>query len=575
MGVGVVPIQWPVRGTRFFNASLLPDYTTAPLPVLKTFSAAHAMLQRDYTKHEHVRSAWCHTSFGPPQTITANPLLVTPFSAASATADMIEPPRKRQKTGKTMRRKDEGGVENSPELKAIDEEEEDVANNPLMRTYKIKMLPTPDQRRELKKIFDVCRIAYNWANTRVGERVRLDGLSVMQAANFIAIRNEWTRDVGDTYPCTKGIVKTYACGAIEQLTTAYTINEKRRKKKPMHTYEIGNRDLLLSSAETIKVEGDRKANNYAKKTSPLSRFAPSPYNSHRKPECLAFLGGNLATTGGIRLRDSQRVIDRLLSDGDRLMFTSLIQWDKRTNTFFFLYVFELPKLEDPDPTFAHKRVVSTDPGSNPFQHWYSPTSGRHGELLSGKSGGPQLVKRLNSIRARERELKMRSERPKRCIRSRKWCQRTRRLQRKLAQIRVCQHNWMRCAHYDAANFLLRHYHIVIQPWLKVAGMVRYGEGGLSAAGKRKMTGWSHHKFRVRLLSASARYKGRHVIVSEEPGTSKTCTQCGYWNADLALGDKVYDCPQCGVCVDRQLAGARNNFFAAYGCAKRMWWDGTH
>jgi hypothetical protein len=57
-----------------------------------------------------------------------------------------------------------------------------------------------------------------------------------------------------------------------------------------------------------------------------------------------------------------------------------------------------------------------------------------------------------------------------------------------------------------------------------------------------------------------------------PGTSKTCTDCGWWNADLKLGDKVCHCHRCGVVVDRQLAGARNNFFAAYGMAARVGWD---
>jgi transposase len=32
------------------------------------------------------------------------------------------------------------------------------------------------------------------------------------------------------------------------------------------------------------------------------------------------------------------------------------------------------------------------------------------------------------------------------------------------------------------------------------------------------------------------------------------------------GDKIYDCPRCHIKVDRQLAGAPNNLFAAYGMA---------
>jgi len=45
-------------------------------------------------------------------------------------------------------------------------------------------------------------------------------------------------------------------------------------------------------------------------------------------------------------------------------------------------------------------------------------------------------------------------------------------------------------------------------------------------------------------------------------------------ADLRVQDKRFICPRCGVVVDRQLAGARNNFLAAYGMAVGVGWDGV-
>ena len=81
-----------------------------------------------------------------------------------------------------------------------------------------------------------------------------------------------------------------------------------------------------------------------------------------------------------------------------------------------------------------------------------------------------------------------------------------------------------------------------------------------------MLTWSHSLFERRLKSASVRYAGRHVLTTTEPGTSKTCTHCGHWKADLLPRDKIYACTACGLRVDRQLAGARNNLFAALGLA---------
>lgn len=39
--------------------------------------------------------------------------------------------------------------------------------------------------------------------------------------------------------------------------------------------------------------------------------------------------------------------------------------------------------------------------------------------------------------------------------------------------------------------------------------------------------------------------------------------------------KKFRCAACGTCVGRDLNGARNNFFAAFGAASGMGWDGIH
>jgi putative transposase len=97
---------------------------------------------------------------------------------------------------------------------------------------------------------------------------------------------------------------------------------------------------------------------------------------------------------------------------------------------------------------------------------------------------------------------------------------------------------------------------------------------LGSPAVRKMLTWSHYADRQRLKSTAARYAGRHVIESQEPGTSKTCTNCGYWHAGLALSDRTFVCPRCHIEVDRDVAGARKNFFSEYGRAVGVGWDGA-
>jgi hypothetical protein len=72
-------------------------------------------------------------------------------------------------------------------------------------------------------------------------------------------------------------------------------------------------------------------------------------SSDRRVECLALFGCNLKNVGGIRLQDKQHVIDRLLAEGNRLKEDAKILWDKRTESYHFIYTFEQPSLPDPDP----------------------------------------------------------------------------------------------------------------------------------------------------------------------------------------------------------------------------------
>ena len=530
-------------------------------------------------------SEWGHTCWVPPDTAQMN----CPASVGSVFAHQPElRSNKRQK-----------GPDGAP---IITDQPCQPKKAQLERTYKIQMLPTPEQREELRRIFEISRIAYNFANKRVKARYAQDpDAGPARAANFYTIRNEWAHLPPETFP--QGVDKGFAKLAVRQLTYAYASTLKNKTQMRGSLPSIKYIKMAPSSSIPNYDESDEEDSEYAtkytevihiacdpknptkvkgdpgqtrmNKGSQLLRFAPTPKSSRRRhPECVAHFGMDLSKMGGIRLRDSPRVISKLLSDGSRLQHECKIMWDHRTNIFHFLYCFTLPVLPDPDPSFSSKRIVSLDPGSKPFQHWFSPTSGAHGTLLDGDA----LKKRLQYIEKLKEHIRDRKEtrpRPQRPHSEFKHTSKyrhrsTRRLKNRLARAQVRLHNWMRSGHYDAANFLLRQHDIIIAPILNVAKMV--SEDGLCRNGKRKMLAWSHYKFRQRLISASARYEGRHVLETREPGTSKTCTQCGHWNASLALGDEVFRCPNCALCVDRQLAGARNNFLAAYGCALGVYWD---
>lgn len=327
--------------------------------------------------------------------------------------------------------------------------------------------------------------------------------------------------------------------------------------------------------ETIQIQKDN-GNKPETKHSTLLRFEKAPPLENRKgrAECLAFFGNNLSGVGGIKLFDKERVINRMVADGNRLHEDCKILWDKRARSFHFIYTFVQPKLEDPDPTFVNKRIASNDPGCQPFQQWYSPTSNRYGVLLDG--GVEELEDRCLVLDTLTSRVAKRANGPDINARPRTKRQRrrtTRALKRKLAKERRRLYGWIENGHYAAANFMLENHDIIIQPKLAVSQLVQKSKRNIRSETVRKMYTWSHYKYRQRLQWAATRYAGRHVIESREPGTSRTCTDCGFWHQNLKVSQKTFCCPSCKIKVHRDVAGARNNFFSEYGRAVGIGWDG--
>ena len=424
------------------------------------------------------------------------------------------------------------------------------------------MRPTLKQKKALMLSFGVARAAYNFANDLVRNygarpwanllRDGWNGWKEGVKSNQFGDSHQW-RWIVDS-----GVHTKIEAQAIRQLAANYASIAAKNESHP-----VDFRSYRKMAIETLLLEKGSTGG-------PLRRFLPLPYVSRKKhAQCLVKIGGNSLEAGPILLEDKKSMIERLVAEEIPLHDGKII-WNKRLGTFHFCYTYELPALPDPDPRFQNKRIVAADPGVFPFQAWYSPTSGEHGRLLDGET--EKLHSRCLAIdKLQSRCDKHNGGRTR--SRRQKW--RTRRkLRRRLVRERKRLTQWVEAAHYDCINLLLRRHDLILQPKFETARLSRRRTRNIRSDTVRKMCTWSHYKYRQRLKSTAARYPGRHVIETSEPGTSKTCTHCGFWKADLRVQDKVYNCPACGLVVDRQLAGARNNFFAAYGMAVRVGWDGV-
>ena len=481
------------------------------------------------------------------------------------------------------------------------------------RAYRVRMIPTAEQKKRLKQCFAASRHAYNY----VVDRVKNHG----DAPNEYARREDYR--ASDRPEWVTAVSTKIVAGGITDAAKAYDSNIKKRQLNPgQHgAFDVKFRSHRKTRTESIHIEGDGDS---AKKQSTLLAFRPLPFanNPALRSECAVFFGNNLKDIGekywdeesaeeraarlargrvdgkrpkaarkpqwrtllgadGIRLQDKPHVIARLLAegkagDGMGVVNGCKVHWDKRKDTFHLIYCYELPPLADPDPSFETKRIAATDPGVREFMTWYAPFTGNHGELFKG--GQDQIVERCTRIDRLTSEMALRGQKyattaPQRTRRQRR--QRFRQMKRTLARERCRLHDYVAAGHYASANYLLDHHDLVVAPKLATSRMVPRDGRVFGSTTARAMLTWSHGLFMQRLHSAAYRHAGRHIVIdSGEPGTSRTCGDCGHWNAQLG-GDKTYNCSRCGTVISRDLNGARNNFFAAFGDAVGMGWDGVH
>lgn len=428
--------------------------------------------------------------------------------------------------------------------------------NGQLRVLKIRLMPTASQTRELKRAFSAARHAYNWANERVRNGAR---------PNFIELRNAYRahhREHPLEWASGENAVSTHiVAGAIKQLADAYSSNFAKRKKDASHTFDVKFRSLRKTQTESLRIDKDQGG----RKTSPFLRFERSDIHRGTRTRCYVRFGSNLGKHGSIMMEDKQRVINMLFaneSEGKLLDEDCKILYDKRTRAFHFAYSYILHPCTSAFSDIP--RIASNDPGIKVFQTVYCP-DGSHGEVLP--NFGTTLIERLCKLDRLQSRLDHEIQR-----RTRKRHKLLRTLRRKLGRERRRHHGFVASAHYFAANYLLKQFDYIVQPRLATRRLSEKAKRMISTDSTRRMLTMSHGLYLDRLKSASFRY-GKHVIESVEPGTSKTCTNCGHWAHSLSLSDRVYTCILCKVRVNRDVAGARNNLFAAFGIAVRVGWDG--
>jgi transposase len=412
------------------------------------------------------------------------------------------------------------------------------------------MYPTSEQKSALRKWVGASNHAYNKAVEMIkGLRMKASFIQIRNSIVPSAVVDKLSKWVLDVPSRIRG-------RAVKQAIDAQHVNLQERGPGKFRLQYRSFRHSLTAVVVLEKLNGPLRHFSSNDKTpdSSQKRF----FSAGMSP------GGFSANNKNIILRDRHWLADKLVGDKN-LKEDGKILWDKRTGRWYLSVLVDTPVkgvLQSPD-SISMEKVVALDPGVRSFNTYYSP-DGVHGELLHGAlSELKRMCKDMDWIRSTI-DKKKNEYRDSASSQTRGEYTTFRRtiyhLKKRFGYISEKLRSWRNNAHYDAVNFLLGKYDVILIPEFETQKMAKKQSRNLNSETVRMMYTWSHYSFRQKLLSKCQLDLCKSVRLITEPGTSKTCGACGWWNAGLG-GSKVFRCQSCGVELDRDINGARNNLLA--------------
>ena len=203
-----------------------------------------------------------------------------------------------------------------------------------------------------------------------------------------------------------------------------------------------------------------------------------------------------------------------------------------------LYTLLVPTTVAKDAEWKAKRFISLDPGLRTFMTGVSENE----EIKIGTDARDKIVPYINRLHKLSTIFPT-ENRKKKTLRKM--------YNRKLLNI-------VDDLHWKTINYLTKVYDTILVGDLSVKGIVSNDTSILGYINKDLAHRLAFSTFRTRLQSKCETRGCKYAIVDEHY-TSKTCSYCGNYKADLG-GNEIYHCHNCHRTIDRDINGARNILF---------------
>ena len=378
------------------------------------------------------------------------------------------------------------------------------------QTYKVELKPTSEQMQIIERTMGVCRYIYNLFIGTNRDNYSNNAKSYMSGYDFSKwLNNDYRK-------------------ANSEKSWIWEVSSKAVKKSIMNA-DTAYRNFLKgkSGFPNFKRRNGRPVGMYLPRNSPTD----IKIERHR---------GKIPTLGWVRFKECGYAPRRAKAVS--------VTITKRAGRYFASFLFEVSTVS---PVRAvQSESIGIDIGVKSFA---VVSDGRNYPNINKSERARKLVKRLKreqrKFSRKAHQLKLRKEETasKKCKRSNLDKQRLK-VQRAYMKLVNKRHDYINKTVHEIVS--ARPEYIAIED-LNVSGMLKNRH--LS----RAIAESEFYYFRALLEQKCREYGIELRIVNRFYASSKTCSRCGHVKKDLKLSDRVYDCTECGLVIDRDYNAALN------------------
>ena len=413
---------------------------------------------------------------------------------------------------------------------SIDLKEEVKKNKPKrqasvpLKTLKIRLFPTRDEKENLKIMFNQFRWYYNSTLTIVYNHYGYDKITDIRKYSNITIRDLVRKYKYTEEPQGNGIT-----------LQSFEYDKDRNEGLLPPWWSKINQRLPRGASDKFTSSLNSAISNFKNKN--INHFQMKFMNKKNPTDYLHFEDKDYPSF--IRKIKSNYWFTSKEGKRKKISFSDIktnsrgieIIYEKETGKYFLHYPVdrnwfpEEDRRNDSQVKFISKgdRIISLDPGVRKFLVGYDPTGM---SIFIGENAHIELTRLLYEIDTTKDTYLL-------------W----KKVKNLVSEL-----------HWKTISFLIENYDTILLPDFRVSQMIRSKK--LARITKRLMCMFSFHSFKEKLKYKCNMYN-KNLIIVDESYTSCTCGRCGKINDTKGL--EIFHCTYCGLVVDRDATGSRNIF----------------